>query len=121
MLLVMPIPVCGQHYIPNPSSYLFVVTREPLAKGWLPVTGRVGIPMFIVGLTKQGEPHQPRSGIVIPWITVIATGFYIALAGKLVTEGARSRVALGSPTKATLQRRCTPILRMQTNREKTTT
>lgn len=27
------------------------------------------------------------SGIVIPWITIIATGFYIAAAGKLVTEG----------------------------------
>lgn len=29
-----------------------------------------------------------RSGIVIPWITIIATGIYIAAAGKLVTEGA---------------------------------
>lgn len=33
------------------------------------------------------------SGIVIPWITVIATGFYIATAGKLVTEG---ELSLGS-------------------------
>ena len=35
-------------------------------------------------------PHSTdilRSGIVIPWITIIATGFYIAAAGKLVTEG----------------------------------
>ena len=30
-----------------------------------------------------------RSGIVIPWITIIATGIYIAAAGKLVTEGAK--------------------------------
>ncbi|CAK9081367.1 Octopine permease ATP-binding protein P, partial [Durusdinium trenchii] len=33
------------------------------------------------------------SGIVIPWITIIATGFYIAAAGKLVTEG---ELSLGS-------------------------
>jgi len=33
------------------------------------------------------------SGIVIPWITIIATGFYIAAAGNLVTEG---ELSLGS-------------------------
>jgi len=33
------------------------------------------------------------SGIVIPWITIIATGIYIAAAGKLVTEG---ELSLGS-------------------------
>ncbi|CAJ1401703.1 unnamed protein product [Effrenium voratum] len=33
------------------------------------------------------------SGIVIPWITILATGFYIFLAGQMVTEG---ELSLGS-------------------------
>eukprot|EP00913_Durusdinium_trenchii_P007029 g6612.t1 len=47
----------------------------------------------IVGKFQKVLQDQRKSGIVIPWITIIATGFYIAAAGKLVTEG---ELSLGS-------------------------